>query len=292
MKDTIMKHETRVLTPEAFPPFLREIPSPPERLWAMGAFPKKDTKYLSVVGSRNISRYGKEVIAYLIEALAPYPITIVSGLARGVDGEAHRAALRAGLHTIAIPGSGLHKSVLYPRTHAPLAETIVEKGGLLLSEHPPTHRARAYDFLSRNRIMAGISHATLVIEATERSGTLVTARLAVDYNRELLCVPHSIFAENGKGSHQFIRLGATLVTSPEDILEALNISRETSTPLHEARGNESEVTRHILSLLAEPTDRDTLLRSLNVPPSTVLQTLMTLELSGVIIESGGLYRRK
>jgi DNA processing protein len=283
-----MSEQSRVLLPDEFPALLREIPDPPRTLFAVGTLPPQAHKNLAIVGSRNMSRYGKEVIEYLVSGLTGYPISIISGLALGVDGEAHRAALRAHLHTLAVPGSGLHESVLYPSSHRSLAREILSAGGGLLSEHPATHRARAYDFLSRNRIMAGMAHATLIIEASERSGTLVTARLAVDYNRDLLCVPHSLFSENGKGPHQFIRLGANLVRNSADILEVLGFENEK--PTQKVTEESTSDERRILALLHEPLDRDTLIRALNIPPEEALQTLLSLELSGKIVEMDGTYR--
>lgn len=215
--------EVRELSSEEYPSQLREIPQPPERLWARGSWPTEGTKLLAVVGSRALSPYGRKACEQLIAGLAGYPISIVSGLALGTDACAHEAALKAGLHTIAVPGSGLNDEVLYPRTNAPLAQEILKAGGLLLSENPPDHRPYIKEFPSRNRIMAGLVQAVLVIEAGERSGTLVTARLTHEYNRDLLMVPHRLDDEHGYGAHLFLRLGATLVATPEHVLEALGI---------------------------------------------------------------------
>jgi len=203
---------------------LCEIPRPPERLWVRGALPPPGTKKLAVVGSRELSSYGRRACEALIAGLKERPISIVSGLALGADACAHEAALQAGLHTIAIPGSGLHDRVIAPRTNLGLARDILAAGGALLSEHEPHHVPFPSDFPSRNRIMAGIADAVLVIEAGEKSGTLITARLAAEYDRELLCVPHRIDDMHGHGAHLFVRLGATLVASPKHILEALGLA--------------------------------------------------------------------
>lgn len=201
---------------------LLEIPEPPRRLWLRGMLPEPGTKLLAVVGSRALSPYGREACQALVRGLAGYPISIVSGLALGADACAHEAALEAGLHTIAIPGSGLADDSIGPRTNLDLAHRILEAGGALLSEHPPSTTARPAYFPSRNRIMAGIADAVLVIEAAEQSGTCITARLTADYNRELLCVPHRITDAHGVGCHQLLKLGAQLVTGPTDLLEALH----------------------------------------------------------------------
>ena len=222
-----MQEPIRQLESSAYPKGLAHIPEPPNRLWMRGAFPPEGHKYLAVVGSRELSDYGKEACEMLIAGLKGHPITIVSGLALGADACAHQAALDAGLHTVAVPGSGLDDSVIGPRTNLKLAQDILAAGGALLSENEPLHVPKPQDFPSRNRIMVGMADAVLVIEASEQSGTLITARLAAEYNRDLLCVPHRITDPHGVGPHQFIRLGATLVANPAHILEALSLDTGT-----------------------------------------------------------------
>jgi len=202
---------------------LLEIPEPPDTLWVRGALPDSTYKKLAVVGSRALTPYGQEACEALIAGLAGYPISIISGLALGGDACAHRAALTAGLHTVAIPGSGLNDRVMSPQTNLGLAKEILASGGALVSEHPPSEAARPAYFPSRNRIVVGMSDAVLIIEAGERSGTLITARLAHEYNRNLMCVPHRIGDPNSEGTHQFIRLGAELVSSSKDFLETLGL---------------------------------------------------------------------
>ncbi|MBU2220910.1 DNA-processing protein DprA [Patescibacteria group bacterium] len=214
----------RQLAPKDYPKNLREIPEPPKQLWLRGTLPPEGHKLLAVVGSRSLTEYGAEVCRMFIQGLAGKPISIVSGLALGADACAHQAALDAGLHTLAIPGSGLDDSVIAPRTNLALAQDILAHGGGLLSEQEPFHTPFPSDFPSRNRIMVGMSDAVLVIEAGERSGTLITARLAAEYDRNLLCVPHRIGDPNGIGANQFIRLGAELVTEPLHILETLGLA--------------------------------------------------------------------
>ncbi|HRH24017.1 MAG TPA: DNA-processing protein DprA [Candidatus Paceibacterota bacterium] len=216
--------ESRILTKADMPAHLLEIPQPPEKLWARGSWGPKRNKMLAVVGSRDLSPYGREACQSLIKGLAGYPISIISGLALGTDACAHDAALAAGLHCIAVPGSGLGDRIISPRTNAALAANILSAGGLQLSEHPDDYTPRPYDFPSRNRIMVGLSQAVLLIEAGNRSGTLVTARLTHEYNRELLCVPHRITDPHGFGTNLFVRLGATLVAEPAHILEVLGFN--------------------------------------------------------------------
>lgn len=276
-------------TAEAVSKSLIEIPEPPGRLWLSGTLPLPSTKYLCVVGSRALTPYGREVTSRLIAGLAGYPISIVSGLALGADSAAHRAALSAGLHTIAIPGSGLGESALSPRSNVGLAKDILQAGGALLSEHPPEYLPHAYDFPSRNRIMVGMADAVLMIEAGEKSGTLITARLAGEYGRELLCVPHRIGDFNGYGSQLFLRLGATLVSEPSHILEALRLTpTEQGTRTLPLLGK-SELS--LWTLLETPHSRDDVIRVSGLPASEAITLLVTLELKGLVKEEYGLWRR-
>lgn len=268
-----------------FPYLLREIPDPPKKLYIRGSLGDGETKFLCVVGSRQYSPYGKEVCEKLITGLRGYPITVVSGLALGIDSIAHRAALAVELKTIAVPGSGLNDSVLYPSSHRNLARQILDNGGALLSEFDPNEKAAPYMFPKRNRIMAGMSDATLVIEASDRSGTLITSRLATDYNRTVLTVPGSIYSKGSHGPHMLIRLGATPITKSEDILEALGIptkDTDRATPQ-----NLSKEEKKVLELLSEPKARDELVALLELPVHETNVILSTLEIKGLIEERLG-----
>jgi DNA processing protein len=284
-----MDGEIRELGPKDVRDSLLEIPEPPKRLYLRGTLPPKNHKLLTVVGSRAVSAYGKEVCTRLIAGLRGYPISIVSGLALGTDASAHRAALSAGLHTIAVPGSGLADSAIYQRSNVGLAMDILRAGGALVSEQEPNHKPYLAEFPSRNRIMVGLSDAVLVIEAGAKSGTLITARLAGEYNRELLLVPHRIGDPHGFGAHLFLRLGGTLCAEPAHILEALAL------PFREGRVEEErnlEGNEKILyDLLLEPLPRDELIRASKLPPSDALSTLVTLQLKGVLKEEFGAWRR-
>lgn len=284
-----MEDKLKQLSLKQFPSLLREIPDAPKKLYVRGALPSDDLKWLAVVGSRAISPYGKQVCEYLIEGLRGYPVAIVSGLAYGVDALAHKTALAGGLPCIGVPGSGLEWDVLYPRAHVGLAKEIVKAGGALLSEFEPDFKATDYSFPQRNRIMAGMSHATLLIEAKERSGTLITARLATEYNRELLVVPGSIFSATSHGNHQFLKLGATPVTEPEDILKALGMeARETAVPASRTDLSSSEI--RVLEIIATPCSRDALITLLALPISEANILLSTMELKGLIVEEMGVVR--
>lgn len=281
------------VSPENLPPLLHEIPQVPESLNYRGVLPHDGMKLLAVVGSRKYSTYGKQVIEHLISGLKGFDVGIVSGLALGVDSLSHEAALRHGLYTLAVPGSGIDDKVIYPARHKGLAKQILENNGGLLSEFAPTFTATRWSFTQRNRIMAGISHATLLIEATEKSGTLITARMATDYNRELLVVPGNIFSSNCAGTHQFLKLGATPVTHAHDILYALGIDPEQgpqkALPFVDLSAlSPSEKT--ILEALHEPTDTDTLIRASKLPPHEANALLMQMEMKGLITSENHQYR--
>lgn len=281
-------YEIRQLHPTEFPPLLAEIPQPPTTLWCAGTLPPPEMPLLAVVGSRQYTSYGATVVKHLIKGLAGYPIGIVSGLALGIDSLAHEAALENRLYTLAIPGSGLSREVLYPARHRALAENIVATGGGLLSEYPPEHHAAKWTFIARNRLMAGMCHATLLIEAGEKSGTLVTARMASDYNRDVLVVPGSIFSPTSAGVHQFLKLGATLITNATDIIDALGILPLKESPAPRTT-TYSPAETLVLSHLFEPLHRDELIRRLDLPTALATATLMEMELLGYITVSSGIY---
>jgi DNA processing protein len=282
--------EIRELEKEDWPAQLSEIPQPPQKLWLRGTLPPVGTKLLTVVGSRAMTRYGQEACQKLITGLAGYPISIVSGLALGVDTCAHKAALAAGLHTLALPGSGLDDNVLYPRSNRVFAKEILAAGGGLLSEYAPDTPSHVRYFPERNRLMVGISDAVLVIEAGEKSGTLITARLAGEYNRDLLCIPHRIGDPHSFGPHLFVRLGAALVCESLHILEALHIPpRETSAAAAPIDLEDAEM--EIWNMLDEPKTRDEILRAGGAGAGEILTALVALELRGLIREEFGTWHR-
>lgn len=287
-----MADELKQLTPRDFPTLLKEIPDAPKRLYLRGALPNEGAHWLAVVGSRACTPYGKQVVRHLIQGLRGYPVVIVSGLAFGIDTEAHRTALDVGLPTIGVPGSGLDWTALYPRANQSLAREIIASGGALLSEEEPNARAREYMFPKRNRIMAGLSKATLMVEARGKSGSLITAKLTSEYNRELLVVPGSIFSEESKGTHQFLRMGATAVTSPEDILSALGIQPSATATLSSLREDLSDEERRVFDIIATPCTRDDLVEALDIPISEANVLLSTMEIKGLIVEELGTVRIK
>lgn len=284
------------LTPEEFPSALYETPHPPTELYLQGTLPNpSEYYYLAVVGSRKYTSYGREVTERIIAGLRGYPICIVSGLAIGIDGIAHRAALDAGLPTVAVPGSGLSRKALYPRSHANLAQEILDNGGALFSEYAPDVPAAPWTFPQRNRIMAGLCQAVLVIEAEEKSGTLITAHLALDYNRNVFAVPGSIFSAPSKGTNRLLRQGATPITSAEDLLLELGFieqkmfNSETQQTLDLTLYSPEE--QEILLFLDEPREREEILNTVSLPSSKILSTLTVLEIKGVIRETKGKIER-
>jgi DNA processing protein len=288
-----MAGDLKLLSPSEFPTLLQEIPDRPKQLYVRGTLPSSDMKWLAVVGSRACTEYGRRALRYLIEGLRGYPIVIVSGLAYGIDAEAHRAALDTGLVTVGVPGSGLDWNVLYPRANVALAREILEKGGALLSEEKPDMKATDYTFPKRNRVMAGLSHATLMIEAKEKSGSLITAKLATEYNRDLLVVPGSIFSEESRGTHQFLRLGATAITSPEDILVSLGITKRAgASSLSALRSDLSPEELRVFNIIASPIPRDELMEALELPVSEANVLLSTMEIKGLIVEELGVVRAR
>ena len=280
------------LKPEQFPEGLFEIPQPPKTLYIRGKLPNPNLICLAVVGSRKYTSYGHDICEKLIKGLKGYPIVIVSGLALGIDSIAHRAALDTGIATISFPGSGLDNSVLYPRTNINLAQEIIDNGGCLISELEPSFKATIYSFPQRNRLMAGISKAVLIIEAEEKSGTLITARMALDYNRDVLAVPGSAFSSNSKGTNWLIKQGATPITTSEDILEALGFEiekEEKSDKDKYADCGKDEMK--IIEILREPIERNDLIRELDMNIGEANALLSIMEIKGLIKEELGEIRK-
>lgn len=265
---------------------LPQIPECPSTLRIQGKFPVRE-KYLAVVGSRKYSEYGKAVCEQLIEGLRGQSVCIVSGLALGIDGIAHRAALKAGLATIAIPGSGLGEKVLYPSTHRGLRDSIIEKGGCLLSEFEDDFRATLWSFPQRNRLMAGLSHATFVIEAELKSGTLITSKYAIDFNRDVFTIPHSIFSKTSEGPHMLLRLGATPITSSADIIAGLGL-KQTDTLFEKRDYSDCSADElEVVEILSESRSRDEVIRMLEKPIHVSQTILAIMEIKGLIEETLG-----
>ena len=270
----------------AYPRLLREIDDLPPVLYVQGELTDDDQRSVTVVGTRKPTSYGKEVAAHLAGDLARAGVTIVSGLARGIDGVAHRAALEAGGRTMGVLGSGL--DVPYPPEHAGLMRQIAEQGAVI-SEYPLGTKPEARHFPRRNRVLSGLSLGTLVVEAPEQSGTLSTIRSALEQNREVFCVPGSIYSPQSAVTNRLIQEGAKLVMAAEDILEELNLSAVAShqTPLpglFEAETGDEAALYEALN--SEPQHIDDLSRRTEIPVTRVTGTLAVMELKGQIRQVG------
>lgn len=279
------------ISPDKFPPKLKEIPDAPQEIFIEGIFPDPAQHiFLGVVGPRKHSDYGKAICKDLIKGLAGQPIVIVSGLALGIDTIAHTTALEAGLPTVAVPGSGLAPQALYPKSNFQLARTIVASGGVLLSEFEPEFKAAPWSFPKRNRIVAGLCDAVLVIEASEKSGALITAKLATNFGRDVLAVPGSVFSEQSKGTNRLIAQGAFPITSAQDIIQHFNLAQESkSNGMLFESFTEQEIA--VLRLLSEPRTKNYIYEYSGLSSSECSIVLSSLEIKNAIYEElGKIYR--
>jgi DNA processing protein len=268
-----------------FPPMLAAIHDPPPGLFLRGgAEPAVLARTcVGVVGARACSAYGSQVARRLGRELAAAGVVVVSGLARGVDAEAHRGALESGGPTVAILGCGIDRD--YPAAHRELARRIGD-GGLIASEYPPGVEPAPWRFPARNRIVSGLSAATVVVEARERSGALITADFALEEGREVFAVPGEITSGLSRGTNALLRLGATPLTDPGDVLEALGIEPEPATPVE--LGEEAKAM--LAALQAGSASADELVRATGLPPGAAAAALAELELAGLVAEGDGVYR--
>jgi len=288
-----MATDVRQLTQKEFPSLIGEMPKKdiPKSLYLRGTMPPQDFKMLCVVGSRACTPYGRRQTAKLIVGLAQYPVAIVSGLALGIDGEALKAALDVGLPAVAVLPSSVDDASIYPTTNRPLAQRILARGGALISETKGPHKAAIHDFPKRDRLMAGMAHATLVIEAGEKSGTLITARLALDYNRELLAIPHELEKPSGEGANRLLREGAVLVRNADDILQALGLKPHERPVQATLPTDLTEPERAVLEALEYPLVRDELIEASELSAQDAGIALTSLLIRGLIAERLGKIER-
>ncbi len=283
--------ELHILEKNSIPKELRQIPQPPSKLYIEGELPDKETVYLAVVGSRKCTTYGKDTVRKLINGLKGYPIAIVSGLAIGIDSLSHEAALETGLICVAFPGSGISDNAFFPPSSLGLAKKIIERGGCVISEFPPEMKSTNYMFPMRNRLVAGLSKAALIIEAEEKSGTLITARMALDYNKDVLAVPGNINSPNSVGVNKLIKNGATPITCSDDILEALGFKIDNETKQASLFNDATSEEKKVLELLREPHERDELIRLMSGSTAESNALLSIMEIKGLIKEELGEIRR-
>lgn len=270
----------------AYPKPLRHITDPPFLLYIKGDKKVLKNNCFAVVGTRNLTEYGKRVVSLIVEPIAQAGLTIVSGLARGIDGLAHQAAIKAKASTVAVLGGGLsnHSIVVENR---PLAQEIL-KNGIIMTEYPLTVHGSAISFPQRNRLISGLSKGVLVIEADEKSGSLITAKCALDQNRDVFAVPGSIFSSKSKGPNQLIASGAKVVTNASAILTEYNLD---SNVRQLAMIPANELEKNIFAILlnqsaGESSSLDELIRASSKAAPEVISCLMNLELENKIINLG------
>ncbi len=273
---------------ENYPVSLKELYDPPFCLFIRGELPK-DGFNLAVVGTRKYTTYGKQVTEDLVTELAQNGLTIISGLALGIDGIAHETTLKAGGKTVAVLGTGINDAHIYPGAHRQLAKRIIASGGALISEYPPGALPSRFGFPKRNRIVAGLSLGALVTEAPEDSGALITAQCALDLGREVFAIPHPITSPTAVGTNALIKNGAHLVNSAKDILEILNLQE-----IKQFIGNreilpdspaEAELLKH---LSREPIHVDQIIKLTQLDSPAVNATLTMMEMKGKVRNLGGM----
>jgi len=267
-----------------YPKLLKGIKDPPEVLYVRGELNPEENCF-AVVGTRMASAYGKQVALEIAGDLAEAGLTIVSGMAPGIDTFVHQATLERKGRTIAVLGTGLDEKSIYPQSNLKLAKKILETGGCLISEYPPGTPGSKFTFPNRNRIISGLSLGVLVVEAKQKSGALITAHHAFKQKRKVFAIPGSIHSLNSKGCHYLIKKGAKLVENANDILKELNLPELTSPGL--MRG-ETEEENLILGVLKEGVlDIDKIIEKTKLSAATVASTLAVLEIKGKVRNLGG-----
>lgn len=272
---------------EDYPSLLKQIYDPPVLFYYRGEFESKDQKAVAVVGTRKITGYGKLVTEKFTAALVAAGLTIVSGLARGVDSIAHQAALKNNGRTIAVLGGGLNK--IFPPENENLSREIAQGRGVIMSEFPPAYPAVAGNFPARNRLISGLSQAILVTEAAIDSGSLITARLALEQGREVFAVPGPVTSELSRGPVDLIREGARIIFEPAEILEELGFTGGVKTPV--AMADLTEVEQQILKILQNDQKHiDEICQQLKMPVAGISGALLKMEIKGLIRNLGaGIY---
>jgi len=270
---------------DLYPARLKEIDQPPPVLYVRGTLTNEDAWSVAVVGTRRVSAYGRQVTEEIGSYLAGNGVTVVSGLARGVDAIAHQSALKAGGRTIAVLGCGVDR--IYPPEHAQLAGKMIANGALV-SDYAPGTPPEASNFPPRNRIISGLSVATVVVEAGETSGALITAQFAIDQGREVFAVPGNILAPQSKGTNRLIAQGARPLLSVRDLLDVLNLTRVNEQRLVRKVLPADETESKLMSVLThEPLHMDEIRNQTGLPIERVSATLVMMELKGMVRQVGG-----
>ncbi len=272
-----------------YPKLLAEIADPPHTLFVRGQLPADNIPAVAIVGTRRHTTYAKQITGDIARPLATQGIVIVSGLALGIDGIAHSETLSVGGTTVAVLGSGINSQHIYPASHRHLAERIIDAGGAIISEYPPEFLPTQYSFPARNRIIAGLTLGTVVIEAPAQSGSLITARCALDYNREVFAIPHPITSLAGIGNNNLLKMGAHLVTEAVDITDALNLLNLKQTDANKKPVMASEAESAIWAVLSrEPKHVNNIIKESDLDSPIVNSTLVLMEMKGLIKNLGGM----
>jgi DNA processing protein len=271
-----------------YPRYLREIPAPPPVLYVAGTIEDMDQWAVAIVGTRRLTSYGRQVTRELVAGLVRQNVTIVSGLARGIDGIAHRTALEMGGRTIAVLGSGV--DCIYPPEHRELARRmLIEKAGAVVSEYALGTEPEGKNFPPRNRIISGLSQGVVVVEAGERSGALITADFALEQNREVFAVPGNVNSRASIGTNRLIQQGAKLVTNFTDVIDELNLSMvPQKIAVQRALPETAEEAVLLAHLAPEPVHIDELCRASGLTSAEVSSTLAMMELKGMVQQVGGM----
>jgi len=277
---------------ERYPEMLRQIADPPKQLYCRGNIALLNSFCIAVVGTRKASDYGKQACGDIAGHLARSGITIVSGLAMGIDAAAHQTALDAGGKTIAVFASGVDDDSIYPQDNVSLARQILKNEGLLISEYEPGFRAQLWSFPRRNRIVSGLSHGVLVIEADQKSGSLITAQCALDQNRDVFAVPGSIYWPRSVGTNYLIQQGAKPIMNGAEILQSYQLQQVSLPGEVGGVSTHDPVQEKILAILKSngPTHLDTIASQAECEASRVMAAVALLELYGHIKHQGsGIY---
>lgn len=285
----LIKDKIQIITEEepTYPPQLREIKSAPFALFCYGNDKLLGKKQLAVVGTRMFTSYGQMVTEKLVSDLANAGLVITSGLAQGIDSAAHKATLSVEGKTIAVLGGGINEYLQKGYSHH-LIKEIIKKDGLIVSEYPPDFHATKFTFPARNRIISGLSLGTLVIEADDRSGSLITANCALDQNRDVFAVPGNIFSAKSIGTHRLIKQGAKLISCANDVLEAFNFATvETAGTSEEVEFQDEEERKIYEKLSLDPLHVDKVAKATGLSSVTASAKLSMLELRGLARNVGG-----
>ena len=278
----------RILTwqDDEYPAHLKEIDQPPPVLYLSGEITPEDSWSVAIVGTRAVTPYGRQVTEELATTLSQHGVTIVSGLARGVDAVAHSAALKAGGRTLAVLGSGVDK--IYPPEHRQMAEKI-SANGAVISDYAPGTPPESANFPPRNRIISGLSMAIVVVEAGDTSGALITAEFAAEQGRDVFALPGNIYAPQSKGTNRLLRNGAKTLLSPKDVLEALDLTRNVERrEIRKAIPADTTEAALLDTLGPEPIHVDEIRNRTGLPIEKVSSALTMMELKGMVRQVGGM----